>query len=282
MRPAFIEGLAAVADGFDAVLVDQYGVLHDGRAVYPGAAEALARLTATGKSVVVLTNSGKRAEANMARLGDLGIPRSAYSTLVSSGEVVWQGLRTGGFGPPFEAGGRVHVIGREGEDYGLGDLGLVPVPEPGAADFLVIAGSNCPVTSLDGYSNRLAPAAARHVPALCANPDLQMLTAGGLQPAPGAIARLYQDLGGRVLHLGKPYPAIYAEAVKAAGSWVKRVLCVGDSLDHDVYGGAEAGLHTALVRTGLLDGVDDTALAALMGRARHAPDYVLPRFAWSP
>ena len=61
---------------------------------------------------------------------------------------------------------------------------------------------------------------------------------------------------------------------------MKRVLCVGDSLDHDVLGGAEAGLATALVRTGVLDGVDDAALAALMNGARHRPDYLLPRLQW--
>lgn len=277
---SFIDGLAGVADAFDAVLVDQYGVLHDGRTAYPGAADALARLTALGKPVIVLTNSGKRAAPNMERLGRLGIPRASYATLASSGEVTWQGLRTGAFGPPFEAGGRVCVIGRSGEDYGLDDLGLTPVAEPAAADFLVIAGSDCPATSLDRYNDRLAPAAARHVPALCANPDLQMLTPGGLQPAPGAIARLYEDLGGRVVFVGKPYPAIYARALTAAGSWVKRVLCIGDSLEHDVAGGAEAGFSTALVRTGVLEGTDDAALADLIGKARHRPDYVLPSLRW--
>lgn len=278
--PSFIDGLATLADGFDAFLVDQYGVLHDGRTPYPGAADAMARLVALGKSVIVLTNSGKRSAPNMARLGGIGLPRASYTTLVSSGEVTWQGLRTGAFGPPYEAGGRVCVIGRAGEDYGLGDLGLTVVAEPAAADFLVIAGSDCPATSLDRYNDRLAPAAARHVPALCANPDFRMLTSDGLQPAPGAIARLYEDMGGRVLFVGKPYPAIYAEAVKAAGSWVKRVLCVGDSLEHDVLGGAEAGFRTALVRTGVLEGQDDATLAGLIDEAPREPDYVLPSLTW--
>lgn len=277
---SFITGLAAVADGFDAVLVDQFGVLHDGQRPYPGAADVLARLTAAGKPVIVLTNSGRRAEPNMARLDRFGIPRAFYATLMSSGEVTWQGLRTGSFGHPFEAGGRACVIGRDGDDYGLDDLGLTRVADPGAADFLVIAGSNCPATSLDQYSNRLALAAARHVPALCANPDGQMMTPDGLQPAPGAIARLYEGLGGRVTYVGKPYPAIYAQALKAAGSWVKRVLCVGDSLDHDVLGGAEAGFATALVRRGVLEGVDDANLARMIDGAPRRPDYVLQSFAW--
>ena len=239
----------------------------------------MSRLVDLGKAVVVLTNSGKRAGPNMARVERFGFSRQCFTALMSSGEVTWQGLRTNAFGAPFEPGGRCHVIGRTGDDYGLGDLGLTFVDDPAMADFLVIAGSDCPQTSLETYRRRLAHAAERHVPALCANPDLHMVSAGGLQPAPGAIAQVYRDLGGRVVFVGKPYPAIYAEARKAAGD-AKTVLCIGDSLDHDILGGAEAGFSTALVRTGILSGVDDAALERSIAAARHKPDFILPELRW--
>lgn len=55
-----IPALSAVADAYDAFLVDQYGVLRDGRGPYPGAAETLVRLKQAGKRVIILSNSGKR------------------------------------------------------------------------------------------------------------------------------------------------------------------------------------------------------------------------------
>lgn len=275
-----VGGLSSIADRFEAFLVDQYGVIHDGAKLYPGVADAMARLTGFDKTVIVLTNSGKRAEPNIARVEALGLPRSSFTTLVSSGEVTWHGLRTGAFGPPFEAGSRIHVIGRPGDDYGLDDLGLIAVAEPEAADFLVIAASDCPRTGLDAYAAALAPAAARHVPALCANPDRTMLAAGGLQPAAGAIAKVYEDLGGRVMFVGKPFTAIYHEALKRAGCAGIRVLCIGDSLDHDILGGAMAGCRTALVRTGLMDGIGDADLAVALAAAPHRPDYLLPSLTW--
>ena len=280
-KPSFIDGLSSLANDFDAFMIDQYGVMHDGHRPYPGAVDAMTRLTAMNKSVIVLTNAGTRATPNILGVEAIGFPRASFSALMSSGEVTWQGLRTGAFGAPFESGGRVCILGKAGEDYGLDELDLIFVTEPEAADFIVVAGSDCPQTSLDHYSNILAPAAAKHIPALCANPDRMTRTSDGMQPSSGAIADVYVALGGRVVHVGKPYPAIYREALKRAGVPAARVLCVGDSLDHDIFGGATAGFHTALVRTGLLEGASDAQLATMVAASAHVPDYVLPSLSWT-
>lgn len=66
-----IVGLREIAGQFDLYLVDQYGVLHDGVA-YPAAVDALNRLGSDGRKVMVLTNSGKDASDNWARLASLG------------------------------------------------------------------------------------------------------------------------------------------------------------------------------------------------------------------
>src|ERR1700704_1667098 len=105
-----IGGLRDIADQFDLFLVDQYGVLHDGLAAYPGAIEGLAKLASSGRKVVVLTNSGKSAAANLARLATLGFVDSFFD-LVSSGEVALQGVKAGAFGHGLVTGSDVCVIG---------------------------------------------------------------------------------------------------------------------------------------------------------------------------
>ena len=80
-----------------------------------------------------------------------------------------------------------------------------------------------------------------------------MLTSGGLQPAPGAIAALYEEMGGKVTWIGKPYADIYAHALKLIGN-PSRCLCIGDSAEHDVAGGRAAGLSTLLVLQGVSAG----------------------------
>ena len=141
---------------------------------------------------MLLTNSGKPAAANEERLARLGFAREFYAALVSSGEAARLGVEDDAFGPAFAPGGKVHVVGRTGDDYRLDRFPLQPV-DLAVADALLILGSDAPRVSLDEYSERLKPAAARNLPALCANPDLLMLTKSGQQPAPGAIARAYRD-----------------------------------------------------------------------------------------
>jgi ribonucleotide monophosphatase NagD (HAD superfamily) len=103
-----------------------------------------------------------------------------------------------------------------------------------------------------------------------------MLTPAGLQPSSGAIAELYEALGGWVTFVGKPFPAIYRAAAELAEADPQRLLCIGDSLDHDVAGGAKAGFSTALVRTGILGGTDDAELRRLLAAAADQPTYILP------
>jgi len=257
---------------FDGFIIDQYGALHDGVRPYTGAIEALAAIRAAGKRAVLVTNSGKSAGANEKRLVGLGFARELYAALISSGEAARLGVEEGAFAPDFARGAKVCVVGRAGDDYEIERFPLVPA-ELDDAEGLLILGSDAPRVSMDEYAERLEPAAARRLPALCANPDLLMLTPSGQHPAPGAIARLYESLGGKVVYVGKPHPFIYSSAARALdGVAPRRILAVGDSPLHDVEGAAKAGFATALVRTGLSAGRDDDTLRR---QAPMPPDFIL-------
>jgi len=49
----------------------------------------------------------------------------------------------------------------------------------------------------------------RQLPLICANPDIVVMRGDTLIYCAGALAGLYESLGGKVLMAGKPYPAIY-------------------------------------------------------------------------
>lgn len=169
MPPLALAGTAALAERFDFFLVDQFGVLHDGRRPYEGAVEALDKLAAQGKHVVVLTNSGKRSAANEDRIVALGFARASFLAVMSSGEVVWRGFRDGSFGEPFVAGCRIFVLGRGNDDYGLDGLGLNLVGEPDAADGIVNSGSDAPrllLPNIESCSRPRRPEACRHCAAI--------------------------------------------------------------------------------------------------------------------
>lgn len=270
--------LAALAPRFDAFLVDQFGVLLDGAGRYPGAAEALAGLTARGAGVVILSNSGKRALPNEMRLVRQGFSRQSFLCVVSSGEAAHAALaaRIGRDIPP---GAPVLLLSRDGDLSGIDGLGLAATEDPAAAALVLIAGSRGEEIALEDYAALLKGPAARGTPCLCSNPDMTMLTPRGPAFGAGRIARLYEDLGGTVEYVGKPGPLIYRVASERLGHPdPARVLCVGDSPAHDIRGGRAAGHGTALVRTGIHAAEPLAALLAACPPGDR-PDFVLPRFA---
>jgi HAD superfamily hydrolase (TIGR01459 family) len=279
-----IAALREIADCFDHVLLDQWGALHEGKALFPAARDCVLALHAAGKRVLILSNSGKRAADNLSRLDRMGLAPDAYDGVVTSGEVTWQGLRDGTRAPFAGLGRRCLLIARGNDRSVIDGLDLAVVEDADQADFILLAGLDDAAADLEAWRRVLTNAAARNLPMLCANPDLTMFGPGsGLLPAPGALARSYEQLGGRVAYLGKPHRPIFEAALAALGDPAPaRVLMIGDSLDHDVLGGRDAGILTLLITAGVhreaLAG--GTNLRQLAGSEARMPHWVIDRLAW--
>jgi HAD superfamily hydrolase (TIGR01459 family) len=274
-RVSALSRFVAIASSFKAVFFDQYGVLHDGRNPYPGARDALAALKSRGVKVVVLSNSGRTGAANAGRMTVLGFEPELYDFLVTSGDVARTLLKRGRFPALLEQGARCFVISSGRDNEFASALG-VPAAHSDEADLIIIAGSQADKVSLDDYRAALAPAARRGTPCMCVNPDKLMLTAAGNAPGAGRIAEIYEELGGVVTWVGKPFPEIYRAAADLSQVQNPRdVLCVGDSVEHDIAGANRFGAFAALVRTGVLADLSNKELAAEIGRHGALPDYVI-------
>jgi ribonucleotide monophosphatase NagD (HAD superfamily) len=256
-----LAGLGAITDEADALLLDQFGTLHDGVALYPGVPEAMAMLRDAGKRLIILSNSGRRSGPNIARLSRIGLPPDRYDGFLSSGEVVWRLL----------ASPTHPKIGNE---------------DAATADLVLLLGSEADRIGLDAYRARLGPAARRGILCLCGNPDRAMVLAnGGLAPAAGRIAEVYAEMGGPVLWIGKPGAAIYDAAFAMLQPMLggkvdrARVWAVGDSVEHDVAGAAAQGCRSLLVLTGIMAGGGEAMLAEEVARWRVSPDAIIPAFA---
>jgi HAD superfamily hydrolase (TIGR01459 family) len=282
-----IEGLGAIIDRFDHVLVDQWGTLHAGETIFPAARECLARLREAGKRVLVLSNSGKRASSNAQRLASLGLSPDAYDGIQTSGEVVWHGLKARTQQPFAGIGRACFLIARGGDRAIVDELDLAVVTDVGKADFILLAGLDDAVAEPERWRQRLTPPAARGLPMLCANPDLTMFGAKGLIPAPGALARFYETLGGRVTYVGKPHAPIFATALEQLGQPdPARVLMIGDSLDHDIAGARQAGMLTLFLGAGvhrdvLRNSSDEfLVIRKLAGAQASMPHWTMKSLAW--
>jgi HAD superfamily hydrolase (TIGR01459 family) len=282
-----ISGLSAIADRFDHVLLDQWGTLHDGRTVFPAAQDCVVKLRQAGKHILVLSNSGKRASPNAERLARLGLPRAAYDGILTSGEVTWAGLRDRTRAPFTDCGDACFLITRGGDCSLVDGLELVLVNDTRDADFILLGGLDEDVAEPDLWRDLFTRAVGRQVPMICANPDLMMFGATGLVPAPGTLARAYEWLGGAVTFVGKPHQPIFAAALELLGQPdPRRVLMIGDSLDHDVAGARAMGLQTLLLADGVhrttLAGAPDLAAATrkLAASPRRMPNWTMQQLSW--
>ncbi len=279
MNPSsLLGGLKEIAGNYDLFLVDQFGVLHDGHAAYEGAARALQELKAAGKTVVLLSNSGKRSTPNAVRLQRLGFPEELYDLLVTSGEVAWHQLSNS---RKPEAPQRCLLLSRGGDRSAVEGLDLELVEDGAQADIVLLSGSDGREIGFDVYLEKLKPAAERGVTCLCTNPDKVMLTPDGLDFGAGRIAEAYESLGGPVTWIGKPFPAMYRFALERCGNpSPDRIVGIGDSIEHDIAGAAGIGAATLLIKGGILAEADDSELAGLFAKHGATSTFLAESFCW--
>jgi ribonucleotide monophosphatase NagD (HAD superfamily) len=68
----------------------------------------------------------------------------------------------------------------------------------------------------------------------------------------GALAKWYEEAGGRVRWHGKPFHSVYETCLGLLGIEDRsRILAVGDSLRTDIAGAAGAGLDSVLIAGGI-------------------------------
>ena len=178
MKPEHTD-LPALVERYDAFILDQFGVHLTGDGAYPFAPKALKKLKKAGKQLLMLSNSGKRASSNEARLTRLGFDRKDYLGVLSSGEVAYNILDQR-IGEQIQPGTNVFVIARDEDTSCIDGLDLVQTQDVNQSGLIILAGSQGDIFTLDHYAHLLRRAASRGVPCLCTNPDTAMLTAKGL------------------------------------------------------------------------------------------------------
>jgi len=284
--PVPISGLSQLADRYDLLLCDVWGVIHNGRWSFPEACAALVRWQAEVGPVVLISNAPRPSSAIHPQLDALKVPREAWSTLVTSGDATRALLAERAPGPAW-------AIGPERDSPLYDGLGL-DFAGPDAAKFITVTGPyDDTVETPEDYRERLAAAAARGLTMVCANPDIVVKRGETLIYCGGALAGLYEALGGPVLMAGKPFGPIYGLALIEAESLLgrpldrRRVLCVGDGVVTDVRGANAQGLDLLFVAAGIHGaeavgeaGLDAAALEALLAAEGASATWAIADLVW--
>ena len=276
MKHTTLEDLACQ---FDAFFVDQFGVLMDASGPYPFAINAIKQLSEYNKPIILLSNSGKRAEQNCERLEKLGFDLNLFTAVITSGEVAYWTIKNK-FADESVTNPKIYLISRDADTSPINALSCELAENTNEADYLIIAGSESDRRPLSYYISLLEPLATREVPAFCTNPDLIMLTQNETSFGAGLIAKEYERMGGAVTWFGKPHLLIYKFALnKIHEIETKKVLCIGDSLEHDIRGSFNANCSSALVKTGIATTKKKEELMKSLNFS-DIPNFIIPSFSF--
>lgn len=282
--PNFPGGLAAIADQYDIVLCDVWGVIHNGRFAFEEACEALVRFRDQGGAVCLITNAPVPKDHAIRHFDPLGVPPEAYDDCVTSGDATRDVLSA-------RAGEVFYRMGAdegwehdrflyEGLDLQFGDAR--------SSDTLLCIGLEDQANDHpDDYRDRLAEAADREMEMICANPDIRVRIGDQLYWCAGALAKVFEEEGGKVIYPGKPHNPIYDLALaKLADLGVatspERTLCIGDSPATDMQGALNRGFDGLYVGTGLTEHSDafESEVADLLGQYGVTAKWALPKLTW--
>jgi HAD superfamily hydrolase (TIGR01459 family) len=267
--PTLAGGLAEIASRYDVLLCDIWGVIHNGREAFPAACQALARFKAERGPVVLISNAPRPNRLVVEHLAGLGCGPDSFSEIATSGDATRDLLAARAPGPFWK-------LGPDRDDPIYEGLGLSFAPHDAAAAISCTGPYDDETETAEDYRERFEGCVARGLEMVCANPDIVVQRGDKLIPCGGALAQLYEALGGKVAMAGKPHPAIYDLALRRAAALLgrkvdrARVLCVGDGLGTDVRGANAQHLDVLFIAAGIhgqeiiRDGQVDVSIAEHM------------------
>ena len=290
----FAPGLSQIADRYDAVLCDVWGVVHNGQRHFAEACDALTRFRQAGGTVVLITNAPRPSRPILSQLDTLGVPRSTYDGMVTSGDVTLAFIAERKSAPLYHIGPERDLTLFE---ISAEQTGIVPrLSALDEADYVVVTGLNDDQTETpDNYAAELEIMRDRSLDMISANPDLVVHVGDRLIYCAGALAQAYEERGGRVLQAGKPFAPIYERAFAMAGRGRAaplergRVLAIGDAMRTDIAGADAFGIDSLFVTSGIhrdelhpgeAPAIDLAAYRQFIGAAPCAPTFAMPRLVW--
>ena len=185
----------------------------------------------------------------MARLDEIGVSREAYDDILTSGDVARALLVERG-----QQNKTCHHIGpAKDADLLAGiDIRFTEIDE---ADFILFSGMNDDtVETPDDYLDAMNTWHERKLQLVCANPDRQVQFGDRVIYCAGAVAEIYEQNGGDVVWLGKPYQPVYERACAQLNSMLDarpRILAIGDGPKTDILGAEAAGIDALFISGGL-------------------------------
>jgi len=231
---------------YDFFLFDQWGVLHNGHKKFPQAENCLKILKDKNKKVVLISNSSMPTSYSINNLKKIGISENLYDYCITSGQIALNSIKKDIYSKY-----GINCFPLKLSKNKIKIFNLKCTKNIQKANFAMIADLDAGLTILD-FAKNLDLMLKHNIPLLCSNPDFLVDDNNQLSMCGGTVAKLYEDMGGKVYRYGKPFKPIYININKKMKIIdPSKVLVIGDSLWHDVAGGNEMGFDCLWIKNGI-------------------------------
>ncbi len=240
-------------------LIDMDGVLYRGSDLIPGADAFIRELRKRQIPFRFLTNNSQRTRRDVvAKLSRMGIA-------AEEGDVFTCAMATARFLARQKPGGTAYVIGEGGLLTALHQHGFAVVDHD--PDYVVVGEGRTFNLEMVEAAVRMLTRGAKLI---ATNLDPSCPTQNGIRPGCGAmVAMLESATGLKAFGIGKPNPIMMRAACDELGLQPDQCVMIGDTMETDILGGTQLGMHTVLVLTG---GTQPADLARFAYRPEHVVD----------
>jgi len=264
-------GLKSIADQYDLLFIDLWGVVHNGIKLYRQSIEVLEKLSEMKKELVLLTNAPRPNYNVIEFLKRMGLEEKFCSKVYTSGEAALNYLNLNfknkaffHLGPP--------------RDFGLfNTFKKNKVQNIDEADYLLCTGLFDEHDKELSYYRIFLEKEIKKI-MICTNPDLIVDRGDKREFCAGSVAKVFEELGGKVEYFGKPYPKVYNQAASIKN---KKVLCIGDNLNTDIKGANNQNFSSLLISNGIhRKEIKNENLEKIIEKYNTQVDYIQSKLQW--
>ena len=234
-----LKHLSEVYKNYDTFVIDLWGVMHNGVKLNSKAIEAVDFLNKNSKKIVFLSNAPRPSSKVTNFLLKMNMDKKYLSNVMTSGEAAMHAINQNKFGKTF-----FHL--GPPRDISLFEKQLDNKTEIDKCDFILCTGLfDDHEEDINYYKKFLRKQISKKL--VCTNPDLTVHRGNIEELCAGSVAKVFEELGGKVIYYGKPYKEVYTKCFDER----EKVLAIGDNLRTDIKGANNLNIDSIFITEGV-------------------------------
>ena len=234
-----LKHLSEIFKSYDTFVIDLWGVMHNGVILNSNAVEVVDQLKNNSKKVVFLSNAPRPSSKVVNFLLKMNLDKKYLSNVMTSGEAAMHAINENKFGKNF-----FHL--GPPRDTSLFEKQKNNKTNLEKCDFILCTGLfDDHEDDLNYYRKFLEKQISKKL--VCTNPDLTVHRGNIEELCAGSVAKVFEELGGKVIYYGKPHKEVYSKCLDEN----EKVLAIGDNLRTDIKGANNLNIDSIFITDGV-------------------------------